>query len=218
MAGELGYAEIIESDDVSSLASNEWLIHVIYVFFLISLSLIIMNLLTGIAVSDVQKLREQSEYRVLKMQIEYSLTAEKVYTSIKSLFCCKSSNDSEDGNGKGMTFPPIDRDFAIIPVSAKPTISLLDHIFYGPLNKKYCMDELEKIVISKKQHFYVVPNIKWRKSVIQDTAKALENVKKENEEIKIQLSKLEEQNAQTHKALESILRSLSHNEPPLTET
>ena len=53
-------------------------IHVIFVLFLVCLSLIIMNLLIGIAVSDVQVLMKKSEYCILRMQIEYSMSAEKL--------------------------------------------------------------------------------------------------------------------------------------------
>lgn len=86
MVGEMNYADVSGSDDMQGLGSNQWLMHVIFVIFLIGLSLINMNLLTGIAVSDVHKLMKKSECSVLKMQIAYSLMAESLKTFLQMCF------------------------------------------------------------------------------------------------------------------------------------
>lgn len=44
MVGEMCYGDLFEFEDISSMNSNQWLVHVAFVMFLIWLSPIIMNL------------------------------------------------------------------------------------------------------------------------------------------------------------------------------
>ena len=62
--------------------------------------------------------------------------------------------------------------------------AFIDYVFYGPLSKDYCMEQLNSIKDSKVKHWYVVPNIEWRKEAsIKDTSATIENVRKENEKL-----------------------------------
>ena len=219
MVGEMNYDSLVDKE---SLLGHEWVIYFIFVCFLICLSLIVMNLLTGIAVSDVQKLTEESTYGILKMQIEYSLSAEKIYELLHlgKLNCnslCKPKDKSLQNSRQRITLedcdfitqlpPPIDSHYEIISNDTSSNIGILqmfDTFFYGPLNKEYCMTELKRVKESKKDFWYVVPNIEWRKdlqTMTQDTTKALEHLKKDNDQLR---KKLEKQSAETNERLEKI--------------
>ena len=67
MIGEMQYLELIEG---VSKTVNISVVHVVFVVFLVCLCLIVMNLLTGVDVNDVDKLRKESIYFILKMQIQ----------------------------------------------------------------------------------------------------------------------------------------------------
>ena len=48
----------------------------LYISFLVFMSLIVMNLLTSLAVIGVESLQEDSHYRILALQIELALDVE----------------------------------------------------------------------------------------------------------------------------------------------
>ena len=83
MIGEMDYDNIVDAEFKEELYTTSWVTYTIFAFFLIFLSLIVMNLLTGIAVSDVQKLESDSTFIIMKMQIQLSLTAEDVFKFLR---------------------------------------------------------------------------------------------------------------------------------------
>ena len=55
---------------------------VLFVCFLVIMTIIIMNLLTGLALDDIQKIAENAEFKKLAMQVELVLGLERLYQSL----------------------------------------------------------------------------------------------------------------------------------------
>ena len=202
-----------------------------------------MNLLTGIAVSDVGQLREESEYRILRMQIEYAFSAKELlqYAQcfMKCCICIKGDKMSRNKSGSAQKplqpateshtlqdltddrmewntkWDPIEQNYDIIPNTVddnrltQELKKLVDIFVYGPLNKEHCMSELNRIQESKKELWFLVPNIEWRKDsnkLIGDTATSVKEIRKENDQIKRQNQQIKYQHAETKQKLQSIRR------------
>ena len=80
MIGELDFEDTfhahIDNEDVESQVYFEVNTYIIYAIFLILISIIVMNLLTGLAVSDVVNLQNNASYRVMAKQIDLALDVE----------------------------------------------------------------------------------------------------------------------------------------------
>ena len=81
MIGEMEFTNIFHAhledpSDQKSLLPFEEATYTIYAMFLILVAIIVMNLITGLAVSDVAKLQQDSSYRMMAMQIDLALDVE----------------------------------------------------------------------------------------------------------------------------------------------
>ena len=80
MFGELEYLNMFHAHEKANIYQNqvpyEEFTLLLFVCFLILVSLIVMNLLVGLAVSDVEKLQKNSVYDMMGMQIDLALDVE----------------------------------------------------------------------------------------------------------------------------------------------
>ena len=80
MFGELDFDGIFLDDDTQ--LHYTMMMWILYIAFLIFMSLVIMNLLTSLAVSGVEALEEDSQYRILSLQINLALDVELAMPSV----------------------------------------------------------------------------------------------------------------------------------------
>merc|ERR1711936_159991 len=71
MIGEMDYADMF--NDNSPWQSYTAILFVIFIFVM---TIIIMNLITGLALDDIQKIAENAEYKKLTMQVDLVLGLE----------------------------------------------------------------------------------------------------------------------------------------------
>jgi hypothetical protein len=80
MIGELEFAPTfhshLDSDAPNHQVYFEVCTYTIYFLFLIFMSIIVMNLMTGLAVRDVAELTKESSYKMMAMQIDFALDVE----------------------------------------------------------------------------------------------------------------------------------------------
>ncbi|XP_052238604.1 transient receptor potential cation channel subfamily A member 1 homolog [Dreissena polymorpha] len=74
MIGEMDYNDIFHSDD----KVHYWITYVLICIFLIVMSIIIMNLLVGLAVDDIKGVQEQASLKRLAMKTDLVLDVERL--------------------------------------------------------------------------------------------------------------------------------------------
>ncbi|PVD29254.1 hypothetical protein C0Q70_11851 [Pomacea canaliculata] len=75
MIGEIDFKDIFHSDEDILYPG---ITYIIFVIFLVVMSILIMNLLVGLAVDDIKAVQEQASLKRLAMQVELTLDVEKV--------------------------------------------------------------------------------------------------------------------------------------------
>ena len=80
MIGELEYSDVIlgsmSSDEFTSALNYTRTTQLIYLFFLVMISIVVMNLMTGLAVDDIDKIRSVAEVNKLAMLIDTQIYQE----------------------------------------------------------------------------------------------------------------------------------------------
>ena len=81
MLGEIDYVNIFHSHKEEGATETHMLHYkyitlILFIIFIIVLSIIVLNLLIGLAASDVAAIRKESDIKVLRSQIQYALEVE----------------------------------------------------------------------------------------------------------------------------------------------
>ena len=97
MLGEVDFAGIclqhIDNDE-PSVQLQDIALRILYIAFLVFMSLVIMNLLTSLSVSGVETLQKDSQHKILALQINKALDVEFCYANIltqKAQLLCEVS-------------------------------------------------------------------------------------------------------------------------------
>jgi len=132
MIGELDYGDIFFNEDVDPLSdvSTGYAVF-LFVTFLLIMTIIMMNLITGLALDDIQKIAENAEFKNLSMQVELVLGLERLHKNLRFW-----SSDNKKYNVKK------DK----IKVKKKKTDLNFMHEFY--LSKKY----ITSLITDKKDN------------------------------------------------------------------
>lgn len=81
MIGEFDYNDIFHGED----DMHYWLTYVLFCAFLLVMSIIIMNLLVGLAVDDIKGVQEQAAIKRIAMKVELvQHTGKKLFDTVKS--------------------------------------------------------------------------------------------------------------------------------------
>ena len=94
MLGDIDFAGIflqhVDNDEPSAQLHYMALMWVLYIAFLIFMSLVILNLLTSLSVSGVETLQKDSQYKILALQINLALDVEFALPTFlhKKVNCC----------------------------------------------------------------------------------------------------------------------------------
>ena len=75
-------ADLIDHDTDQFIGYTAFLFFV----FVIIMSIIIMNLLTGLAVDDIQSIAENAELKKLSMQVKLVLGLERIFSRLRRIF------------------------------------------------------------------------------------------------------------------------------------
>lgn len=71
MTSEFEYEDIFGDDHNKELSSSKPLVHLLFLFFLIFVSIVFVNFMVGVAVSDVNDLKVDGHIRRLQKQVEF---------------------------------------------------------------------------------------------------------------------------------------------------
>ncbi|KAK3088028.1 hypothetical protein FSP39_013681 [Pinctada imbricata] len=78
MIGEYDYADVFYSDSDDFKDHHPVMTFLMFIVFMIVMSIIIMNLLVGLAVDDIKAVQEKAALRRMAMQVDLALDVEKV--------------------------------------------------------------------------------------------------------------------------------------------
>merc|ERR1719219_3403610 len=82
MIGEFEYEDLLDYENDTFVGYTAS----IFIVFVIIMSIIIMNLLTGLAVDDIQSIAENAELKKLSMQVELVLGLERIFSRLRKIF------------------------------------------------------------------------------------------------------------------------------------
>lgn len=183
MLGDLDFAGIflehIDSDEPSAQLHYKTLMWILYIAFLVFMSLVIMNLLTSLAVSGVETLQEDSQYKILALQINLALDVEFAIPEFlhEKLDCC-------------VRFQKFEASPAKHAVVSRMT-GYLEKVLYGSLGKKDIIKqakaildhnstaeetEVEKVLTVKDVENCIVRKTRGLRSEIKEIEKAVDKL------------------------------------------